>query len=175
MNTLEALVARWDAEAAASAMNALNCDEEDIRARLEGEAETLTACAAELRAALADGGLTFAQLRAANRARLPLFKNGRGEPAHSQPDGSDWALSAWCNAVTGELGELANFIKKIERGDFTLEERHKDVADELADVATYLDILAFRCGVELGDATASKFNRVSDRVGCDVKLPEPPR
>ncbi len=67
-------------------------------------------------------GLTFNTLRGANRARLPQFKNRRGEPAHSEPDGSDWKLSAWCNAVTGELGELANLIKKIERGDMTLDE-----------------------------------------------------
>jgi hypothetical protein len=38
----------------------------------------------------------------------------------------------------------------------------------LADVVTYLDILAFRCGVDLGNATMSKFNRVSERVGSDV-------
>jgi hypothetical protein len=67
-------------------------------------------------------GLTFRTLRDANKARLPQFKNRRGEPAHSEPDGSDWKLSAWCNAVTGELGELANLIKKIERGDMTLDE-----------------------------------------------------
>lgn len=118
--------------------------------------------------------LTFAQLRAANIARLPRFKNRRGEPAHSEPDGSDWKLSAWCNAVLGELGELANLIKKIERGDMLLDDARGDVADELADVQTYLDILAFRCGVDLGEATISKFNRVSDRVGCDVRLPSAP-
>lgn len=115
-------------------------------------------------------GLTFNSLRGANKARLPQFKNRRGEPAHSQPDGSDWTLSAWCNAVTGELGELANLIKKIERGDMTLDEARGQVADELADVATYLAILAFRCGVDLGRATIDKFNRVSQRVGSDVRL-----
>ena len=113
-------------------------------------------------------GLTFNTLRGANMARLPQFKNRKGEPAHSEADGSDWKLSAWCNAVTGELGELANLIKKIERGDMTLDEARPDVADELADVVTYLDILAFRCGVDLGSATMDKFNRVSDRVGSDV-------
>ena len=66
--------------------------------------------------------MTFAALRAANVARLPRFKNRKGEPAHSQPDGSDWALSTWSNAVLGELGELANLIKKVERGDLTLDE-----------------------------------------------------
>lgn len=115
-------------------------------------------------------GLTFNSLRGANKARLPQFTNRRGEPAHSEADGSDWKLSAWCNAVTGELGELANLIKKIERGDMTLDEARGQVADELADVVTYLDILAFRCGVDLGRATMDKFNRVSQRVGSDVRL-----
>ena len=117
--------------------------------------------------------LTFNQLRAANRARLPLFKNRRGGPAHADPDGADWALSTWCNAVLGELGEAANIIKKIERGDMTLAEARPDLADELADVVTYVDLLAFRIGVSLGAHVASKFNRVSTRVGTPhITLPE---
>lgn len=114
--------------------------------------------------------LTFDDLRHANRARLPQFKNRRGEPAHSEPDGSDWCLAQWCNAVTGELGEAANLIKKIERGDMTLQEARVDLGKELADVQTYLDILAFRAGVDLGEATRTKFNEVSQRVGCAVRL-----
>lgn len=114
--------------------------------------------------------LCLSALRFANIARLPQFKNRRGEPAHSEPDGSDWSLAHWCNAVTGELGELANLIKKIERGDFTLEDVRQEVADELADVQIYLDILAFRCGVDLAEATVSKFNRTSERVGSDVRI-----
>src|SRR5271170_5841067 len=110
-------------------------------------------------------GLTFNQLRQGNIARLPKFKNSKGEPAHSESDGSDWCLSTWCNATFGEVGEVAealealenhvffrkivkhlgqagNQIKKIERGDVTLEEKRQDLADERADVQTYLDILA---------------------------------
>lgn len=115
-------------------------------------------------------GLTFEQLRSANLKRLPLFKNRKGETAHSQADGSDWKLSAWSNAVLGELGEAANIIKKIERGDLTLADAMPDLRRELADVQTYLDILAFRAGVNLGAATIEKFNEVSERVGCDVRL-----
>jgi NTP pyrophosphatase (non-canonical NTP hydrolase) len=114
--------------------------------------------------------LTFAALRDANTRRLPQFKNRRGEPAHRAADGSDWALSAWCNAMTGEVGEAANLIKKIERGDITLDEARADLGKELADVQTYLDILAFRAGVDLGLATVEKFNEVSERVGSDVRL-----
>ena len=114
--------------------------------------------------------LNLRYLRIANMARLPLFKNPKGEAAHAEPDGSDWALSAWCNAVCGELGEAANLIKKIERGDFTLEEKRAELGKELADILTYLDILAFRAGVDLGAATIDKFNEVSTRVGAPVYL-----
>lgn len=116
--------------------------------------------------------LTFAALRAANIARLPTFKNAKGEPAHSEADGSDWALSAWSNAVLGELGEAANIIKKVERGDMTLDEARPSLAKEFADVQTYLDILAFRADVDLGQATITKFNEVSVRVGSPVRLAE---
>lgn len=114
--------------------------------------------------------LTFAKLREANLQRLPQFKDAKGRQAHSEPDGSDWSLAEWLQAVTGELGELANVLKKVKRGDFTKEEAHISIAHELADVQIYLDILAFRCGVDLGAATIEKFNIVSDSVGADVKI-----
>lgn len=114
--------------------------------------------------------LTFDELRHMNVSRLPQFKNRNGEPAHSEPDGSDWKLSAWSNAVLGELGEAANIIKKIERGDFTLEAARHHLAEELADVQTYLDLLAFRAGIDLGKATIAKWNEVSERVGCNLRL-----
>ena len=114
--------------------------------------------------------LNFETLREANRARLPLFKNAQGQPAHSEPDGSDWSPAQWLQAVTGELGELANVMKKIDRGDFTQAEAQQQLADELADVQTYLDILAMRLGVDLGRATVDKFNRVSARVKAGVRI-----
>lgn len=118
--------------------------------------------------------LTFAQLRLANLDRLPQFKDAKGRLSHprapGRPDGHDWPLSQWSNAVLGELGEAANIIKKIERGDFTLEEARAHLADELADVQTYLDLLAYRAGVDLGAATLHKFNRVSQRVNATSRL-----
>lgn len=123
-------------------------------------------------------GLTFDALRAANALRLPQFKNPHGQLAHSEPDGSDWSPAQWLQAVMGELGEYANVRKKFERGDLTAEQFEVMAAKELADVQTYLDILARRCldvpgkphqvGVDLGQATRAKFNEVSERVGADV-------
>lgn len=109
-------------------------------------------------------GLTFNTLRAANQNRLPKFKDARGRPT----DHTTWTPSDWVCAVVGELGELANLVKKVKRGDFTTEDVRHEMADELADVQTYLDILADKLGVDLGEATISKFNRVSQRVGSRV-------
>jgi NTP pyrophosphatase (non-canonical NTP hydrolase) len=125
--------------------------------------------------------LDLAALRQANRARLPQFKNAHGQPAHSKPDGSDWCPAQWLQAVTGELGEYSNWRKKYERGDIDRAEFAKHAAKELADVATYLDILAMRCldtpsgavdgvGIDLGKAVQDKFNEVSCRVGSSVRL-----
>lgn len=113
-------------------------------------------------------GLDLAQLRAANVARLPQFRNAQGELSHPKPDGSDWCLAQWCNAVTGELGEAANIIKKVDRGDLSLHEARPALAKEFADVLTYLDLLAFRAGVDLSAATVEKFNEVSERVKASV-------
>jgi len=123
-----------------------------------------------LRRLKGERGLELNNLRNANVNRLPLFKNRKGDIAHSISDGSDWKLSAWSNAVCGELGELANLIKKVERGDFSLEEKRGEIGDEIADVLIYLDILAFRAGVDLSEATIRKFNAVSDKVDCEIKL-----
>lgn len=115
-------------------------------------------------------GLTFRALREANLKRIPQFKNKRGGRAHRKADGSDWKLSAWSNACLGELGEAAGIVKKIERGDFTLEQARPALAKELADVVTYLDIFAQQAGINLGEATITKFNEISHRVKSTILL-----
>ncbi len=107
-------------------------------------------------------------LRAANLIRLPQFKNRKGGPAHSEPDGSDWTLNDWATATMGELGEAASILKQVRRGDITLEEARPSLAKEFADVLTYLDIMAYRAGINLSTATIDKFNEISRRVGADV-------
>lgn len=114
--------------------------------------------------------LGFGDLRGGNIRRLPLFRNKRGELAHSECDGSDWSPAQWLQAVAGELGEYANLRKKYERGDIDSESFYPEAANELADVVVYLDILAFQLGINLGEAVRDKFNAVSDRVECDVKI-----
>lgn len=69
--------------------------------------------------------------------------------------------------MAGECGEACNKIKKMRRGE---DVPIKDVAHELADMVIYADLLATNLGISLGDAVQEKFNLVSDRQGCDIKI-----
>lgn len=113
--------------------------------------------------------LTFDELRDANLARLPEFKNSLGEVVHSA-DGSDWTPAQWFQALVGEVGEYAGWRKKYDRGDIDLGTFYREACKELADIQTYLDILAYQLHINLGEATRNKFNEVSDRIGCNIKL-----
>ena len=69
---------------------------------------------------------------------------------------SDWTPEDWVGCLLGELGEMANFDKKISRSDsgWPTEERDLDRyfrarAFELADCFTYLDLIAIETGVKL--------------------------
>jgi NTP pyrophosphatase (non-canonical NTP hydrolase) len=110
--------------------------------------------------------LTFEELRSANVARAIKW----------HPAGIDsWSASDWLMAVTGELGELASLLKMRlrERDELPgnkFSPTDQQIADELADVATYLDLLAASLGVDLGGAIIEKFNAVSERVGFDDRL-----
>lgn len=112
--------------------------------------------------------LTFETLRQANEARLPEFKNKFGILTHLGVE--EWTVAEWIMAVTGELGEFANLAKKHRRGDISWKRFVEEGSKELADVQTYLDLLACRMDVDLGQATVDKFNEVSQRVSSRVHI-----
>lgn len=113
--------------------------------------------------------LTFNAFRLANVSRCIKW----------HPNGIEsWSPSDWLTAITGELGELASLLKMRNRERDGLpgnkfSPTDKMVADELADVLTYLDLLAAALGVDLGRATAIKFNEVSERVGFPDRIEVP--
>ena len=115
--------------------------------------------------------MEFSDLSTANQTRLPQFKNRQGKPAHSQPNGHDWSIAEWTNAMAGEAGEACNIAKKLIRGDYTDEkEGIVELLKELADVVIYADLCAQRVGMPLEIAIVQKFNEVSKRVGSSVQL-----
>jgi NTP pyrophosphatase (non-canonical NTP hydrolase) len=101
-------------------------------------------------------GLTFAAFQHLNRQRCDeAFTHGV----------EDWPIQNWALAIAGEAGELCNLIKKIIRGDFTVEEKRDEIIEELADVITYCDLAMSRMGVATDDSLLRKFDKVSERRG----------
>lgn len=82
----------------------------------------------------------------------------------------EWNTTEWLLALFGEVGEAANVQKKINRGDYAGEPDigRLRLADELADVLTYLALAAESAGIDLQEAITTKFNLVSARVGVDI-------
>lgn len=105
-----------------------------------------------------------------NRTRCE-YKNGFNHALDS------WSTADWLVAVTGELGEAANIVKKLNRvrdgipgNKETPEELKTALADELADTFVYLDLLTQSLGLSLAEIVQKKFNKTSDKLGCEIKI-----
>ena len=48
-----------------------------------------------------------------------------------------WSMMDWSIALTGEIGEFSNFLKKVKRGDYSLQTAKWDISKELADIISY--------------------------------------
>lgn len=106
--------------------------------------------------------LTFEELRQANDARKFAGKAFQAC--------SDWNEMDWMVALMGEVGELANLLKKRRRNDELTDEQVSEIGQELADIQVYLDILSTHLGYDLAFETMVKFNRVSQKIGLDIRL-----
>jgi NTP pyrophosphatase (non-canonical NTP hydrolase) len=93
--------------------------------------------------------LTLARLREANTRRCPAFGHTIEE----------WAPERWALALLGEVGELANEVKKLIRGDGS----KAAAAAEIADVLIYHDALAASTRVEPDNPDLS-----FDQIATDV-------
>jgi len=119
-------------------------------------------------------GLRFADLKRANRSRVE-----RWHPGFPADDG--WTGADWSNAMLGEAGEAANVVKKlrrIETGQLSkrtdesqaVDDLKAKLADEIGDVATYLDLLAQFYGLDLATCVAMKFDKISEREGMPERI-----
>lgn len=114
--------------------------------------------------------LTFAEFAEANRTRCRRWHDPASEP---------WTGADWSNAMCGEAGEAANVVKKLRRQE-TFTARGPDdpdasvlrsmLADEIGDVIAYVFLLADFYDIDVAQATAGKFNRVSVRQGFPERV-----
>lgn len=103
------------------------------------------------------------KLSEANQARQEQWENANEK----------LSLSYLGNAMAGELGEACNIIKKLDRELIGLRGSRasmNDLAEELADVIIYMDLLAARCGIDLEQAIKDKFNKTSEKYNLSVRI-----
>lgn len=113
--------------------------------------------------------LTLRQIRVANVGRCEEVFH----PVQA------WTPERWSNAAAGEMGEVCNTVKKLNRlDDDTNTEKDPQtkaecialIAEELADVIIYVDLLAARLRIDLDAAVRGKFNQVSILRGATQRL-----
>lgn len=61
-------------------------------------------------------------------------------------------------AMTGEVGELSNVVKKILRGDVSLESAREYIEDEIADIFIYLIKICNQMSIDLEELFLSKLS-----------------
>lgn len=160
-------------------------------------------------AGLASKALTFAEVSAVNRTRANRWHDPNATRirvvSKELPNGdvvldadsdamNDWSVADWAVALTGELGEACNLIKKLRRvedgirnepvdptsiiGEWDAQKRAELTAligEELADTYLYLDLLCTRLGIDLTAEVVRKFNVTSERYGFPERLPSDAR
>lgn len=88
----------------------------------------------------------------------------------------DWSGLEWGGALAGEAGELCNVLKKIRReeqglaGSRVKGDHVEKIAEEIADVICYADLLAARYGIDLEEAIVKKFNFISQKLNYPETL-----
>ncbi len=67
--------------------------------------------------------------------------------------------------LVGEAGEIANKLKKVQRGDYALtDEVKKEVSKELGDVLWYVAQLATELGASLDEIAQSNIEKLYSRM-----------
>lgn len=66
-------------------------------------------------------------------------------------------------AITGEVGELSNVVKKILRGDITLESARENIEDEIVDIFIYLIKICNQMSIDLESLFLSKLSDNANR------------
>lgn len=66
-------------------------------------------------------------------------------------------------SLTGEVGETANIVKKVVRGDFKLDDKKEELQEEIADVFIYLLKLSYQLDIDLEQAYMKKMKKNWER------------
>ena len=109
-----------------------------------------------------DDDLTFSALRSANNMRQKQWEAG-----------AIFTIEYLGCALAGEVGEACNIIKKITRerlGAVGSRANTSQLAEELADVIIYTDLIARKADIDLAAAIRAKFNATSVKYDLGARL-----
>lgn len=92
-----------------------------------------------------------------------------------------WSESDWGVAAGGEMGEVCDGIKKLNRirmgvhsnnprAQVSEQQMKEHILKEIGDTVTYLDLLAQRMGSDLETCLRTAFNTVSQREGLEERI-----
>lgn len=88
-------------------------------------------------------------------------------------DGGEFSPLFMATEIGGEVGELLNVIKKLERAknfERGSTATHEQLEDEIGDVLICLDRIAEYYDVDIAEVTARKFNKTSEKVDLPQRL-----
>lgn len=111
--------------------------------------------------------LTFKKLRDVNSERSLEWSKGKR-----------WEASDFFNELNEEIGEICKALKRLKRIECGMvgvnpedkEYWQNNLKEEFGDVQIVLDLWAESLGVDLGEVTKDKFNKISDKHGFIHKL-----
>jgi NTP pyrophosphatase (non-canonical NTP hydrolase) len=108
--------------------------------------------------------LTFEHLSAMNSLRAKQWTTSGGDPT---------SLTFAATELAGEVGELCNAIKKLERlrlGMAGGKDTTENIKEELGDVVICVDLLARKLNIDLGQSVIDKFNATSRKHGFTITI-----
>lgn len=89
-------------------------------------------------------------------------------------------ITYWTTALAGEVGELCNMIKKLQRvekggidsgSSYKASDIDKNMLkEEIGGIAIYLDLLASLLDVDLEDAICTTFNKKSEQLNFSQRI-----
>lgn len=108
--------------------------------------------------------------------RLRRANIARNEEYRAKTGGQELPLLFRATELAGEIGEMLNVIKKMERerlGWSGKRATKEDLREEIGGAMACFDLLAMTLGEDIAEATAAEFNKVTDRLGLTVRLSAP--
>ena len=97
----------------------------------------------------------------------------RNEEYRAKTGGKKLPVLFRSTELAGEVGELLNVIKKLERERLGWSGRRatmEDLKGEFGGVMVCLDLLAMEYGIDLLEVAMDEFNSVSDRLSLETKI-----